>query len=1040
MSWQIGHPIQRDGTSQSQRLLDALRPERNPIDARRTEDLLLFLYRMAGQFAYYNENNRADGHWQAFFEELKDGDTEVTLESIRRYLAKALEKQDNSSFMSILLAFLQLFGYVQQDINGLTQKHLDYYYEQVLGFRRLPPRPDEVHVVLELAPHVQQHLLPAGTTLEAGKDTLGNPLSYVTNREIVLNKAKLGAIKTILVDADGAIYAAETANSADGQGAPLEGEPARWPTFGHPANMQLSTVGFAIASPLLLLREGERTITLKVAFDQLPEEIKEGGFDSFLAFGSGEDDWVPLQTKIPRISQNEVTFHLIASSNVPPIVAYNREKLAGQADTSFPVVRLVLNPNKPKYHILKSLVITKIDLEVTVAARKNQAGVRQLVVQSDLGVLDTGSAFQPFGIMPSKGAYFYIGSHEAFSKPLDRLTIQIQWANLPDEASNLAILNDSESLEFPVTFQLLINGQWTDEFGKVDNLFDINTRQVSPDKTLELSGGYLSSLRPNPASPEFETYETNQKQGFIRLVLKKDFGHRNYYKALAEYARISETPPPPPTMPYVPTVQSLSLGYSASQTITPGNLGTDIQFFHLLPFGSEEAKAPTILRCLPQLPRASLYLGFTDFASPANLQLLFQLAEGSAISTNILQPGDIEWTYLTNQGWRNQPLEGSEISADTTSGLQKSGIIAFSIGRDAGKESSLMPAGFHWLRASIQKDPAGASQAIAVHTQAVKAIFKDQNNAPGHLQQPLPAGRITALAESESAIRKVEQPYPSFGGLPAESNSNFYTRVSERLRHKQRAITLWDIERLVLQRFPSLYEAKVIPHTGFTGPRKLYSEFLPGQITVVAIPQLRHQNAANLLQPSVSAVMLEEIRAYLRPLATLFVGRAENAIHLINPFYEPIQLSFSVAFREGYSAGYYVEALNETLRRHLSPWAYETGVDIRFGGKIYKSQLLAFVEEQPYVDYVTDFKMIHRKREPGIGEMSIEIDLLVWPVEFDGDTDVAVASTAASILVSAEHHLIKILKPDEYSCDEPSVCEDGIGCWYIEIDFTVSNQ
>ena len=275
MSWQIGHPIQRDGTSQSQRLLDALRPERNPIDARRTEDLLLFLYRMAGQFAYYNENNRADGHWQAFFEELKDGDTEVTLESIRRYLAKALEKQDNSSFMSILLAFLQLFGYVQQDINGLTQKHLDYYYEQVLGFRRLPPRPDEVHVVLELAPHVQQHLLPAGTTLEAGKDTLGNPLSYVTNREIVLNKAKLGAIKTILVDADGAIYAAETANSADGQGAPLEGEPARWPTFGHPANMQLSTVGFAIASPLLLLREGERTITLKVAFDQLPEEIRQ---------------------------------------------------------------------------------------------------------------------------------------------------------------------------------------------------------------------------------------------------------------------------------------------------------------------------------------------------------------------------------------------------------------------------------------------------------------------------------------------------------------------------------------------------------------------------------------------------------------------------------------------------------------------------------------------------------------------------------------------------------------------------------------------
>jgi hypothetical protein len=72
--------------------------------------------------------------------------------------------------------------------------------------------------------------------------------------------------------------------------------------------------------------------------------------------------------------------------------------------------------------------------------------------------------------------------------------------------------------------------------------------------------------------------------------------------------------------------------------------------------------------------------------------------------------------------------------------------------------------------------------------------------------------------------------------------------------------------------------------------------------------------------------------------------------------------------------------------KFLSPWAFEEGMDIAFGGRIHKSSLIDFVEERAYVDYVTAFRMYHTG---GDGKKS-------------GDLDEASASLPLSILVSAE--------------------------------------
>jgi hypothetical protein len=67
-----------------------------------------------------------------------------------------------------------------------------------------------------------------------------------------------------------------------------------------------------------------------------------------------------------------------------------------------------------------------------------------------------------------------------------------------------------------------------------------------------------------------------------------------------------------------------------------------------------------------------------------------------------------------------------------------------------------------------------------------------------------------------------------------------------------------------------------------------------------------------------------------------------------------------VRLHEGFDETFYTNKLKEAITRFLSPWAFPGGSGSpSFGGKIYKSVLINFVEEQPYVDYVTDFQLFH---------------------------------------------------------------------------------
>ena len=159
----------------------------------------------------------------------------------------------------------------------------------------------------------------------------------------------------------------------------------------------------------------------------------------------------------------------------------------------------------------------------------------------------------------------------------------------------------------------------------------------------------------------------------------------------------------------------------------------------------------------------------------------------------------------------------------------------------------------------------------------------------------------------------------------------------------------------------------------------------PGHVLIVVVPDLRNRNAIDPLRPRVDANTISCIREHVAQRAGMGVQ-----VTVRNPRYQKIHLDFRVRFHDGYEFNFYQRVLQQELIQMLSPWAFDSGRELSFGGTIYKSVLLDFIEERDYVDYVTDFQM-----HSYAGEINNRIDI----------SEVR-AGTPDTILVSDSSHRI----------------------------------
>jgi hypothetical protein len=971
--------ISQLGQSQEDRNSPELDPEFFRIDPRSPADLLAQARDQAALMRYYVEDpDISTGDWAGFFPTPDKG--AALLESGGGEVAPHL---------GLLGSFFELYREPQTSLNGFTARHMDFQFRRVLHFQPGAARPDHAHLIVEAKKGVAPFAITADQAFSAGKDATGVELLYKPVRDVVIGPGKVEALCSVRRD-DSRVTFAPIANSSDGLGGVLENAQPKWPPFGGDA-LPAAPIGFALASPVLRMQEGSRKVNIELTLGGIDAILHTASrfASAFQPFLTGPKGWLgPFNTS--AVLQNHGPTHRLTLTfslqpTDPAVVDYQSAIHAQALSAQAPVAQLILQPGAElRYADLESLSISVARITVEVN------GVKNLVLENDNGGLNPKKAFQPFGPQPVVGSRFMIGCEEALSKSLTDLHIDLTWLAPPPNLQTLyADYSQKNRLSNGITARMV----YQDRSGQISSaaLDDILMRnplgvtRLSPSAppvgkaqgkndfadrglfALLFSGsgfGRALGRRRKLAHPMWNRNVVpapSPRNGFVTVALEVDFLHADFRKETIKHAlaqdgiQLNE--------PYTPTVQDISLGYSAASDEVDMSLigdageasftNLDLRFFHVGCFGQApehaflrvqiDEVADKVARLMPQYPNAGeLLIGLSGVAAGDSVSLLLQVAEGSADPSLHAQP--IHWSVLCDNYWH--ALTPRELVLDTTLNLLASGIVALTLPKETSLEHTWMPTGRVWLRASVQSDGSAACQLIDVSTNAVEVVFADQGNDTKHLTAPLSAGSIAKLKAPQAGLKKVSQPYAGFGGRPVESPEALTRRASERLRHRHRCIAPWDYERMLLEAFPALHKVKCIPHASET------SWLAPGNVMLIAIPDLRNQNAVDPLAPRVDLATLTRMTDY----AQRYCGMQVKIV-VKNARYRPVRLDFKVRFRPGYPFNFYSGQLDQALIQALSPWAFGAARPIEFGGRINRSVLLDFVEKLPYVDFVTEFRM-----------------------------------------------------------------------------------
>jgi hypothetical protein len=195
-------------------------------------------------------------------------------------------KQRHQPHLALIFAFLNLFRHLQDGLNGYTKKHLDFFYRQVLDFQPKGATPDKAHIVFAIQKQLPDYLLKKGVTLKGPKDDKKADILFALDDELVVNQAQVTDLRTLYLNDQPVaaepfvqgVYMAPVATKADGVDKDFPaGGPSSWPTVGSrfskytdPENGFVreypnARLGLVLASPVLLLNEGARTVTIQMS-------------------------------------------------------------------------------------------------------------------------------------------------------------------------------------------------------------------------------------------------------------------------------------------------------------------------------------------------------------------------------------------------------------------------------------------------------------------------------------------------------------------------------------------------------------------------------------------------------------------------------------------------------------------------------------------------------------------------------------------------------------------------------------------------------
>ena len=997
--------------------------------------------------------------FQAFYEVIIN-----TKNNTKEYIETSLQKDNHSPHMSLLLSFYGLYRYPQEALNDFMNRYLDYYFGKILGIYPKNEIKNKVYLNFSLNKQTDYAYIDENDRFFAGQNKRGEAILYKPEYSSTINNIKLKKIYTHYLPSL-RLNSYGTANdiieNIYRQEIPMKIMAKKdskvinkaYPSFGEKQEylgsqdqaMPKASIGFMISSPAFYLNEGKRNIVLGIeseqkSFDDLSKIIEFSRRDS--------DD--ESKDNITKILSNLISLEItcedgwkkisnfsIGMSNAGPIIniAFTMEKEDGkfviydpkihdgnEIKAKHPVVRIMLNNNAYRYgySFLSILKLTNIYISTTSIEIKN------LKLYNNLGEINQGTPFLPFGPKPQKGSYMLIGCNEAFMKKLKKLRINMEWYNMPENSGGFytnykeyGIGIDNSS--FDISISNLENGSW--EPKKPQNFKLFRTANTGLEKNPEPKGYLINKsvfteldIDKLKFVPDFKNIYTNNiydhlsRKGFIKIELnspKEGFAHDIYPSVLSNVSLHNakllklNTTKEPPKEPYSPQLKSISIDYISETVIPLNNNSTSIEslnsigeVFHVHPEGAQKVFPSEDRNSIKLLPKyeheGSIMFGLEGLKPRQTVSLLFNMLNKSNSSSSTDDPPEISWAYLDKNKW--YPISSSKIIMDTTNGFLKTGIIVIELPYEISNNNDILDKEYYWIRASVKNNIHVTSHILDVTAQVITAtIEKPETLNDKYPDQVLPAQTIKRSVKNISGIQKISQPLDSFQGVAKETSKQYYTRVSERLRHRQRAIQPWDFERLVLDEFHEIEKITCLPNINSRYGKS-------GNVLLVVSPKSESSLSPN--EPMVNNETLYQIKSFMKKFVSPFI-----TVETRNPAYERVKVICAVSFNENHNYGFYLQKLKDDINYFIL--GNNKGNYVELQGSINVSDITSYIKSLPYINFITKFSMV---------QTAVDLNgnhLLIDTARTKENHETLEATQPWSALVPSSNHQIEVISTNE---------------------------
>jgi len=981
------------------------------------------------------------------------------------FLDSIENNSNHKAHTGLMLAFLKIYQHLQNDINAISIKHLDFYYNDILNQNPMGLLPKKMFLSIDIDENIEVYNLDSHQRIVAGQNEDGSNIIYLTQEEIALNNISITKLITNFLSRNnrfeynsryklvsGIFFKEHCAtpdevelfNQNNKVFASL-GEEQLFKTTEY-LTMDYASIGFAIASPLLVLGKSNREINFVFNFTSNSiEYLSNLIIDISNSRGLSEEDifqeifasifnieythaegWIPIREYAVEYPQDwslgEIQLRIFLDKKEAEIDNYSEEIHQLNLQSQQPIFRFEINHENfyNGYSFLSGMEIFKIDIDVKV---KNLKDVKAL---NTLGEIDINGEFEILGATPKKGASILIGSHELFCKPISSFSIGWEYTNLPAEFNSLTEFyknyhRDITDQSFVMQMTALSDFGFErkgskplqvelfeqDEEGNLANYRKIKNVDTQPMK-----------LKPNYhlRAEDMEAFSNNLETGFLKLELMSpamgfgfDLYPTVYNEAVAEAsskklkAKDASINVIPPNEPFSPAAQNISVDYESktslffSQTSLSENIyEEDNGFFLLAPQGVEQTfskKGVSKAKLIPSFQyEGELVIGLDNIQAPQYLNLLFEIKKSENASYKFSH--QVEWLYSSYDGWKS--FSASDIIYDETISLMKTGVISLRIPEDISNHNRLYNSDHYFIKACSKNQADQFSLIKSIYTNGISA---QEEISPWGTETPhLPPNSAENLETPIPEILALVQPLTTTEGKGVETKLEYYTRVSELLRHKSRPVTKWDIERFVLSRFNTLSHVKCFSKGNASFENDLTN------IKLLCLKKIGHNQ--NIEEVKLSPADMKEVKDFLLNTLSPFAK-----IEVVNPIFEDIWIKAKVKF-SNISGGKGVERLNKDFFDFICPWFSSEDKNINLGGRVKKSEIFNFIKSRPYVGFTTGISIIHIKHTEDGGRIAYD------SASDENNVDFIVTGTSESILVPRKGK-ISILDKEEYSAPEP---------------------